>query len=182
MGWQPLVNFQVSLVGSGLYQIKGSAQPYDRTLLFRTKASTEVEMVRFKESRGLAVDLSLLVRDSAAKEWLICEGIAKISVNYPPTGDLVVVQRIPYADIEADPVAEVRPLGASPEHPLSSVDINPVTPAKLEDASPVPLFPFGRMAEIDERIRTLLDEIAQLNEEKTRCIHSFLKPAAGDLR
>lgn len=182
MGWQPLVNFKVSLLGSCLYKIMGQAHPYERTLLFRTTASTEVEMVRFKEDRGVAVGLSLLVRDSAAKEWLICEGLGKIAPNYPPEEDLVVVQRIPYADLEPDAPAQVRPLAASPAHPRASAEINPVAPSKVEGASLVPLFPFGRVAEIDERIRTLLDEIARLNEEKTRCIHTFLKPAADNLR
>lgn len=179
-GWQPLVNFQVELVGSGLYKIKGDAHPYDRTLLFRTTASTEVEIVRFKEGRGVAVELSMLVRDSTAKEWLICEGIAKIAPNYPPMEELVVVQRIPYADNEAPAVS--RTGAATPEPPRLPVESNPAVPAQLAEASTIPLFPFGRVAEIDERIRTLLDEIARLNEEKTRCIHTFLKPAADNLR
>ena len=95
-GWQPLVNFSVSLVGSGLYKISGRADPYERTVLFRTTGSTEVEIVRFREGRGVAVELSLLVRDSAAKEWLICEGVGTLAGNHPPDEGLVVVQRIPY--------------------------------------------------------------------------------------
>lgn len=175
-GWEPLVDFQVSLVSSGhSYRVRGRGHSYDRTLLFRLNASFEVEMVRFKEGAGVDVQLSMLARDPTTKEWLICEGSAKIAPNYPPTEELVILKRIPNADIA---------YGAMDAH-VANGEIKVICEPAISPAAPTsaPLahqadaksFPLERVEVIDERIRLLLDEIAQLNEEKTKLIRSFLK-------
>jgi uncharacterized small protein (DUF1192 family) len=180
-GWQPLVDYQVSLIGSRhLYQVKGKGAHYDRTLLFRLNASFEVDMVRFKEGAGVSVELSLLARDSATKDWLICEGPAKIHPNFPPTEELVIVQRFSDAAI-SESSGDTLPTGADV---ICVDDSSPPmqTPQPDREATEAARFApsLGRVDEIDDRILALLAEIARLNEEKTGIMRAALKsPGTG---
>jgi hypothetical protein len=171
-GWQPLVDFQVSLIASGsLYRIAGNALPYARTLLFRLDGPFEVEMVRFNERQGVEVELSMLARDRTSGEWLVCEGVGKIAPNFPPTEKLRVIDRIP--NMSEPKEADLEPIGNGVLK--SSRELWTLPPAKEPEQR-------TRVEEIDDRIRALLGEISDLNDEKTRLLRAAMSPAGDSSR
>lgn len=183
-GWQAFEDSTVSLVAPpNLYKVQGRSPAGERTFLFRIDPPCAVEIIRFRlGGNANKVELSILARDHAAQQWLVFEGIGKVAPDFPPANTLNIVRRLPDAEMVKCVSHQVTtdcapsPTEAAADEP-AAVELE-----RIQEQTIAPLFPSNRLEQIDEKIRALLSEIAQLNDEKTRIIHAFLMPAADEQR
>lgn len=170
-GWKPLHDFQLSLIGGGgLHRITGKSGSEDVSLTFRSDRSMTIEVARFRKRYDHVMDLSLLSREGNPGQWVILEGEA-CSSPHTACAKLAVIEHLPDAPSPAQ---------------MWEGEQAELVPTSEEQAPPLmkAFDPFqrglSRLVEIDDRIRSLLEELAELNEEKTQLVHTFLKPSSGN--